>query len=99
MLSDELEGKGIAASGDTVGTRVVGTLNSAVLSAVVSVGTKVRPRVAVVAVLIAVYAVDPAPVGVDDDLAVDVGAATGGGTFLPGELGVAFGLLGADLLG
>lgn len=42
--------------------------------------------------------VEPAPVGVDDDLAGDVAAAAGGAA-LPVQLGVSLGLEGADLLG
>ena len=41
---------------------------------------------------------EPSPVGVKDNLAVDGGAATVGRARLPGHLGVSLGGLGADLL-
>lgn len=51
VLGDKVQGEGIAAGGDTVGGAVVGTLDSAVLGAVVAAGADVGPGIAVVAVL------------------------------------------------
>lgn len=42
---------------------------------------------------------EPAPVGIKHDLAIDGGAGTIGSARLPGHLGMGLGRLGADLLG
>ena len=68
-LGDEGQGQGIAAGGDTIGLGVIGTLEHAVLGAVGVLSAEGGvPLVAGVAVLVVTGLVDPAPVGVDDDL-------------------------------
>jgi hypothetical protein len=82
-------------------TRVVGTINSAVLGASGSIraGSGV-PLVAVVAVGVSSGDVNPAPVGVEHDGAGLGGAAsaTSARASLPGELGVSLGGHRASLL-
>lgn len=101
VLGDELEGQGVAAGRGTVGGGVVGALHLALGRAVGRGAAHVRlPLVAVVAV-VALAVVQPAPVGVDDDLGVD-GRARGAArtrALLPGDLGVRLSCRGADRLG
>lgn len=98
VLGQELESQGVTAGGGTVGRAVVGTLDLAVGRAALGVGAGGGvPLIAVVAVDVVALDVEPTPVGVDGHLGVDVSAA-GGGTLLPGELGVSLGLLSADSL-
>jgi len=99
-VGDKFEGEGIARGGDTVGTRVVGTIESAVLGASVVVGAERGvPSVTGVTVGISLSGVEPAPVGVEDDGARARGStSTALRALLPGERRVALRLLGADLL-
>lgn len=53
MLLNKLKGHGVAAGRDTVGARIVGSLDRTVLSTVVRAGALVGPLVAVVAILVA----------------------------------------------
>lgn len=98
-LRDKLERKGVARSRNTISAAVVRAFDGAVLRASSVGGTScLVPFIAIEAVCVAASGVDPAPIGVDDDFAVDVRAATttGAGAALPGHLGVSFGLLGAN---
>jgi hypothetical protein len=82
-------------------TRVVSTINSAVLSASSTVGARSGvPGVAVIAVGVSAGDVSPAPVGVEDDGARLSGAASASstGASLPGKLGVGLSCRGANLL-
>lgn len=99
-LSDEVETEGVAGGGDTIGTGVISTFQSAVCGAIDIVGA-VRgvPGVASVAVGIATDVVDPSPVRVKDDRSGLGGAGSGGGTFLECERRVDLRHTGADLLG
>ena len=99
-LSDKLEGQGIPASRGAVRGGVGSTVDGAVGRAGLGILADIRvPRVAGVAVRVAVFVVDPAPVGVDGDLAVYVGAGAAGAALLPGHLGMGLGRLLAHLLG
>jgi len=94
----ELEGEGTTAGGDTVGTRVVGALESAVGRTGDVVGTeRAIPSLSSVAVGEATGIVDPTPVGVEGDGRGFAGAAACG-TLLPGKGGVVLSSAGADLL-
>jgi len=98
-VGHELEGECIAACSDTVGARVVSTVKGAVLGASGTVGTESRvPGVTGVAVVRASGAVEPAPVGVEDDLSGLAGAARRR-ALLPGERRVGLSGKGANLLG
>jgi hypothetical protein len=99
-LGDESQSEGIAAGRGTIGRLVVGAIESAVAGA--SLGVLADggvPGVAGVAVGVATLVVDPAPVGVDGDLAVLVRAGAGARALGPSHLGMGLGGLGADLLG
>ena len=96
-LGDELQGQSVAASRGTVGALVLGSVHGAVRRA----GRRIRadgsvPLVARVAVGVTTDIVEPAPVSVDGDLAVDGRAAAGGCALLPGHLGMRLGRLLAD---
>lgn len=83
-------------------TRVVGTVNGAVLGARSSISAVLRvPGVASVAVGVAANVVSPSPVGVEHNGAGLVGAAVAASARagLPGQLGVHLSSAGADLLG
>lgn len=83
-IGDELVGQRVARGGNTVGTRVVSTLNGAVLGASNTVRAKGGvPGVALVAVGRARSGVQPTPVGVQDN-----GSLSGLTVLSPGELGV-----------
>jgi hypothetical protein len=97
VLGDELERQGVAAGGGAVGGAVVGALELALGGAVGRRAAGVGPLVAIVAVLV-VGVVQPAPVGINDDLGVDGRAGSSAGALLPCDLGVRLGLLLADLL-
>ena len=76
-LSDELEGEGIAGTGDSVGGLVVGTLEGTVLGASLVVGAEGGiPLVAIVAVGELLKTVDPAPVRVNHDGSVNSSASS-----------------------
>lgn len=99
-LGNELEGQGVPAGGSTISAGVVGAVHSAVGRAALVVLANGRvPRVAVVAVGVAVLVVNPSPVGIDGDLSVHVGARAPGAALLPSHLGVRLGRLLAHLLG
>jgi len=71
-LGDELEVQLVTAGGDTIGGRILGTINAAVLSARLAIGADGGvPLVAGVAIGGALDAVCPAPVGVDGDSSRD----------------------------
>lgn len=96
---NELQGECVAAGRDTIGTRIVSSVEGAVGSAGDRVGAeRSGPGVAGVAVGISTNVVDPAPVGVKGDAAVYRGATASFGALLPGEGRVRFGLRCADLL-
>ena len=100
IVGDELEGECIAAGGDTIGTAVVGAVESAILHAGRRVGAESRvPGVSGVAVGVPRGGMDPAPVGIEDDLAVDSGTPTSLLACLPGESRVGLSRVRAHLLG
>ena len=96
----ELEGESVAAGGDAVGTRVVGTVESAVGRTGNTVGAESGiPGVSSVAVGGSRGRVEPAPVGVEDDLAGGLGSTPAtGGALLPGQGRVGLSRKSADLL-
>lgn len=94
---DELERQRVAAGGGAVRLGVVRALERALCGAVGRRPARVGPPVAVVAVL-AVGVVQPAPVGVDDHLAVDRRARRLARALFPRHLGVVLGRLRAHLL-
>lgn len=99
---DELEGKSIAAGGDTIGGRVVSTLKSAVSSAGSVVGAEGRIEgVSSVAIVVLVGSVvsEPTPVSVDDDLGVLGRATTRSSASGGGQARMGFGGDGTRLLG
>jgi hypothetical protein len=85
----ELQAQGVAGCFDTVGTRVVGTVESAILGTCGSVGAKgLVPGVAGVAVGRSRGRMEPTPVSVKDD-ALSLGCASTTGTAgRDGERGV-----------
>jgi len=94
----ELQGQGVSGRGDTVCTRVVGSVERAVGNARRGVGTESGiPSVAVVAVGISTDVVDPAPVRVEDDASL-VGCATATSARLPSERWVCLNCLCSNLL-
>ena len=97
---NELESKRVPAGGDTVGALVVGAVESAVGRTGGTVGAESGvPGVSGVAVGGSGGGMEPAPVGVEDDLSGGLGnTATSGGARLPGESGVRLRSEGADLL-
>ena len=97
--SDELEGEGVAAGGDTIGPGVISTVNSAVRGTGLAIGTGSGvPSVTCVAIGVAALGVDPAPVGVEDDLSGRDCRTTRFRAFLVGKFGMRLGLVGADEL-
>lgn len=90
VLRNELQAESVARGGDTVGGSVVSALERALGGAVRCGTASTGPLVTVVAIG-AGGVVKPSPVVVDDDLAVDVGAARGG-ALLPGQLRVGLSL-------
>ncbi len=96
----ELEGESVPAGGDAVGTRVVGTVESAVGRTGDTVGAESGvPGVSGVAVGGSSGRVEPAPVGVEDDLAGGLGSTSAaGGALLPGPGQVGLGRKSTDLL-
>jgi hypothetical protein len=96
----ELESQGITRGGDTVGARVVSTIESAVLSAGNTIGAEGSiERGTGVAVGITGGGVEPAPVRVEGDRTSLGSAATRLGALLPAERRVVLSGLSADLLG
>lgn len=76
MLGNKLQAQAVSGGGDTVGLRVLDTLNSTVLGASLTRGADGGiPLVSVVAVLVVSDLVGPSPVGVERDLGLDSGAA------------------------
>lgn len=99
-LGDKLVGERVTASGDTVHTSIVSTLDSAVLGTGDGVGTEGRiPGAAGVAVGQAGGGMQPAPVGIKHDRGLLGNTSTGSGTLSPCELGMDLGGVGANLLG
>ncbi len=100
-LGDELEVQGIAAGGDAIGAGVIGAVDAALGGAAGGVvAVRGVPLVAVIAVGAAAQLVKPAPVGVDGDLALDVGARAASARALgPSERGVGLSGEGAHGLG
>lgn len=96
----ELKREGAAGGRDTVGARVVGTVERAVLRAGRAVGAEGSvPFVARVAVGVPANVVQPTPVGVEDDLGGQVLAATALSALLRRQSGVVLGRVGTSLLG
>jgi len=96
---DEFESDSVSAGGDTVCAGVVSTFESAVGSASRAVwAERGVPGVASVAVGKILGAVEPAPVGVEDDLSGGLGNTAGFCALLPGETGVGLCGVGTDLL-
>lgn len=94
----ELEREGVTSAVDTIGTRVVSTLQSAVACACCGIGAELRiPGVSGVAVGVASFRVEPTPVGVEDDLGL-LSSATAGGTPLGGQGRVDFRGIGSNQL-
>ena len=76
-VGDKFEGECISAGGDTVCARVVSTIESAVSSAGGAIWAESSiPGVAGVAVGVSSSGVEPAPVGVEDNLSRGLGNAT-----------------------
>ena len=73
-----------------------GTVGGAALEILADSGA---PRVATVAIGVAIIVVNPAPVGVYGDLSFHRGAAATGTALLPVHLGTSLGCLLSDLLG
>lgn len=95
----ELDGKSVAASGDTVSASIVSTIEGAVLSAADGVSADGGvPRVAGVAVGVAGGGVDPTPVGVKHNGSLNGRASAGGCAVLSGKRRVGLGGLSACLL-
>lgn len=98
-LSHETKSQGIATGRCTIGGLVVSTVEGTVGGALLGVGADGGvPFVARIAVRVASLVVDPAPVGIDGDLAVLGRARTAGAALLPGHLRVCLGCRGAHLL-
>lgn len=98
-LGDELEGQGVVGSGDSVCGGIVGTLNGAVGCAGDWVWAELLvPGVSGIAVGVARGAVQPSPVGIENDLGVLGGANAAGSASLHGHSWVDFSLVGTDLL-
>lgn len=100
-LLSEFEGQGAAGGRDTVGSCVVGTLESAVLGAGSGVGAVLGvPSRAGVAVVVRVGDVvtEPSPVGVKGDFTIESGAGLVGVALLDGEPGVVLGINATGLL-
>jgi hypothetical protein len=94
----EFEGQGVTRGSDTIGTRVVGTIQGTVGSTSLTVGAEgAIPSVTGVAVGIAGGRVQPTPVGVEHDRA-SLRSATRRSALGPAKGGVGLGLLGTDLL-
>jgi hypothetical protein len=101
LASNKLQADGVATSGDAISRGVVHTLECAVRSAGLGIGAKRGvPLVPIVAVGVRVglSSVEPAPVGVENDLGVDRHTAAGLGAFLGRKGGVDLSGEGADLL-
>lgn len=97
-VGDEFKSQRVAATGDTIGTRVVCTVESTVLGTGLAVGTEGSvPSVAGIAVGIARRSVKPTPVRVENDATGD-GLTAAASAALPGEGRVALGLLCTYLL-
>lgn len=99
---DELESERVASGRDTVGTTVVGTIQSTVCSTGLSIGAESGvPAVTIIAVGAAGGGVEPTPVRVEHNGRRLVGAGSSGagaGTLGPGELGVGLRGEGTNLL-
>jgi len=97
-LGDKAEMKRVATGGDAIGRLVLGTIEGTVLGTghIVGAGAGV-PLIAGVAVL-AIFVVDPSPIGIDDDLAVHVGARASLGALLKGQFGMVLWRQGASQL-
>lgn len=94
----ELEREGVTSAVDTIGSRVVSTLQSAVACACGGIGAELCiPGVSGVTVGVASFRVEPAPVGVEDDLSL-LSSATAGGTPLGGQGRVGFRDIGSNQL-
>ena len=99
VAGDKLEVQLVARGGDTVGSRVVGTINAALLSADRVVGADALiPDVSVIAVGRSLDRVRPAPVGVEHNAGADIRAGARG-TPLPVQGRVVLRLQRASLLG
>ena len=96
---NELEGERVTARCNTVRPTIVGTFEGTVGCAALVIRAETRvPSVARVAVVVAALAVDPTPVGIENDASRYVTATTALCAFLPAERGVSFGLVCADKL-
>jgi len=84
---------------ETNSSSVVGAFDGALARAVLGSAALVGPHVAVVTILIPANLVEPPPIGIKNNLAVDGRAAAARRALLPRHLGMLLGSLLADLLG
>lgn len=98
VLRYEFQCKGITASRGAVGSTIISTFKLALGSAIGSRTAGVGPLVTVVTVFV-VGSMQPAPVGVNDNLGADCGTRRLARALLPRQLRVRFSLLLANLLG
>lgn len=91
-LGDEFESEGVAAGGDTVGTRVVSTVKGTVSSTSLAIGAKASvPFIAGIAVSVTAGGMEPTPVGIESNLSGGYSrAAARLGALLPGKRRVGF---------
>lgn len=100
VLSDELQAQSIAGGLDTVGARVLSTVNTAGTGASLAIRADLAvPLVTGVAVGVAGGGVSPSPVGVEDDATSDVAAGSTSSALLPAEGRVLLSDLATGLLG
>lgn len=98
-LGDELQGEGVTRCSNTIGSTIIGSLDGAVLGASGVVWARCSvPLITVETVGVSADRVKPAPVGIDNNLTVDIGAgaSTCASASLPCHLRVCLGLLLSD---
>lgn len=83
----------------TYSSSVISTIHSALSTAVLGAATLVGPYVAIIAILVSIDLMEPSPVGIEHQLAVDLGTAASGRALRPRHLGVGLGSFRTDLLG
>lgn len=99
-IGDKFQRKSVSAGGDTISTRIISTIEGAVLGTSRTIWAKSGvPGITSVTVGVTGGGMEPTPVGIENNLSTrDSRAATRGGTLLPREGGMSFGSVGADLL-
>jgi len=98
-LGDELEGQGVTAGGDTIGSGIVGTLKSAVGGAgdIIWAESSI-PLVTGVTVGVTTCSVEPSPVGINDNLGA-LSSAARRGTLVRSKGRMDLSSVGTNLLG